>query len=657
MDSGKFEALLHAAFLGFHVVVFWLFLRLFVWKHYAEERFWRREPRLSLSELLAQAAGGPESLPFVSLFVPAREESQVIARTIDHLVRLEYPADRYEVVIVTDEKEALAAAAQRERAVAELEAFLEQGGAWPRGLGEAALLAVLTRLTLAEARRVHGRAGPLLADLLALPPDRQEEALFTAAQFLWRHQGRLRPRAFLRHMAARLGATAAGRAPVPHLAAALLGLGLTVVAAAARLRSGERDEAHVFRLLAEARGYLTRRAAQLLAEAWSARVLRRLERLRAQDLLSAALAHAWTLAHPTTQEVVERKREEMAAHPRLPRIKHVSVPWDFDGRLEGVCVGREVPSTKGRALNFGVSHADPRADVFGFYDAEARPDRQVLLHVAIRWLTRSGRPLLLQGPVFQVRNFHRLGPINKIVALYQSVAHNWYLPVLMRSLPFVGGTNFFVERSLFFRAAGFDPTCLSEDLDIGVRLLLETGVWPDYLPVAASEQTPPTLLSYFRQRLRWGYGWLQVFSRLVRTRLSDPEREAIRRRLLRELFVKGHLHWTFYQLATILVPVSWLLAGRELVTDPKTPEWVGLVLHLGIVPYLAFTIHCLFRYRPFMDAEPSRSGWLAAVAYVVPLLLLPVSAFFLPLPFSAALVLWALGIAPRGWVKTPRTAE
>jgi len=40
--------------------------------------------------------------PFVSLVIPAYNEASVIARKIDNSLRLDYPGDRLEIVVITD---------------------------------------------------------------------------------------------------------------------------------------------------------------------------------------------------------------------------------------------------------------------------------------------------------------------------------------------------------------------------------------------------------------------------------------------------------------------------------------------------------------------------------------------------------------------------
>jgi cellulose synthase/poly-beta-1,6-N-acetylglucosamine synthase-like glycosyltransferase len=44
----------------------------------------------------------PEEAPFVSVMVPAHNESQVIVQTVEALLALNYPHDRYEIIVIND---------------------------------------------------------------------------------------------------------------------------------------------------------------------------------------------------------------------------------------------------------------------------------------------------------------------------------------------------------------------------------------------------------------------------------------------------------------------------------------------------------------------------------------------------------------------------
>lgn len=460
--------------LGMYIIFLALFLRFFWWKRCADQRYWKRRPRLDIATVQELARSKGVEFPFLSLMIPARNEADVIANTLEHLASIEYPADKYEIVVITDAKE---------------------------------------------------------------------------------------QRAF---------------------------------------EAGEHDGA-------------------------------------------------------TTQQIVAMKQKEWRGQTGKPQLKHVMVPVDFTGNFRGSCVGHDVPSTKARALNWALSYLDPRSVICGFYDAESHPENTVSLFVAYRWIMSNAKARLWQGPVYQVRNFFSLGPITKIAALYQAMAHEWYYPALMNILPFIGGTNFYATRELLEKIGGFDPQALTEDLEIGARAYLAEDAWPEYIPFYSTEQTPASLKAYFRQRLRWASGNIQTVDKLRGATGYPVEKQ---RRLVHRLFMKGQFEWVLYQIACLVGAffIPLIISGQ---VDPAygLPQWAAPWLRLNAVLYYGFTFYLLWRFHRLLDRRLAPYGKLSYLTVPLELLFLPVAGFIFPLPYTSAIVLKMMGRQQQTWVKTPRTRE
>jgi len=653
---------LYLVAVGLHLIFFGLFIRLLWWKRYADTRYWNRRPSLSRAGLEARARQHEQALPRISLVVPARNEADVIERTVDHLAGLEYPPDRYEVLVVTDEKEAIAAAERRGRAVADAVARIREGGQPPTPEAEAGglILAALGGLALEGLDEVSRRLGRNegLQLLARIPAPLLRPILWDASQGLLAKGGRRRDHRVLRQLRSRLPQVTEEQVQAAH--AALLSLAMPSAVAFASLR-GEDGEALGRRLAhqaARAHHSLTREILQSMCSALAADLVQRLEELGRQERLEERLSALFTEIYPTTQEIMERKVAEYRSQPDRPVVKHLVVPRDFDGDLGGKQLGVDVPSTKGRALNWALSFVDGRSTWCGFYDAESRPDAKVMLYIAHRVLEEriasQPMPRIFQGPVFQVRNWYEMGPFCKIASLYQTISHDWHLPVVFRRLPFVGGTNVFVEATLLREIRGFDSSTLTEDLELGTRAWLAAGAWPDYLPYPSSEQTPPTFTGFYRQRLRWATGHIQVMNKIQVEQIGP---EGKRHSLLRELWRKGQAQWIFYQSAT-LVPIMGMLLWMLGLIDPNVlpPAW-RISLNLMSTVYLGFTIYAFFRYIRYLDPTSRPQQWLGQLGAVAQLLILPLAAFLFPVPYSSAVLLSALGRGPSQWVKTPRTKE
>lgn len=642
-----------------YTILFALFLRLFVWKHYAYRNSWSRRPKsLSLDLVQDMARSRGRELPRISVFVPARNESDVIERTVDHLAGLDYPKTSYEIIVATDEKERIAADEDRDDVVAGLTEFLAGEGPAPRPGSNAdlTLTALLARLALNEGASARRHSSNLISLRAArtLPQHRQERALTDLCAELLRSRGWVSAGRLQRLFEQAVGAISEEESR--RLFPVFLSFAMPVVMARHKLVHDD-DERMVSRMLtkaARASQPLTQKILQAMTEVLSTRILERLTRMKKQGLLGVALVEAYSARFPTTLAIVDRKIREWSQMEGRPGLKHAVVPFDFDGELGGVCTGKPVPSTKGRALNFAAHLANPGAEMFGFYDAESRPDGRVLQYVAYRRLQGDDGARILQGPVFQVRNFYDMRPINKVAALYQAISHDWVLPNVFKRLPFVGGTNLYVAKDLLYRIGGYDDTCLTEDVELGIRAYLETGAWPEYLPYASSEQTPTTFLAFYRQRLRWGSGYLQVFDKV---RAATKYDEEMKKPLLRTLYMKGHVEWSLFQAAAFLPFLVWGLWSQGLVDPSILPGSVRAAFALVSVVYFTFTLYAYFRYSPHLDPARPPYPFLRQVFGVLQLLLLPLSAFFLPVPYSSALVLKAIGRAPKQWVKTPRTQE
>jgi cellulose synthase/poly-beta-1,6-N-acetylglucosamine synthase-like glycosyltransferase len=648
---------------------FMLFARFFWWKRLAWRDHFGRRPQLTVGSLRALARERGQELPRFTILIPARNEAPVIGKTLDHMSRLDYPATHYEVLVITDGKEPAEAAASRRAAVAEVMSALGRTAtaagerirprdADPGPMGQEARL-LLLHLLSTQAVREYGASRARQTGLVVpaglgwLRRERRIALLREIASLLVAGRGRV-SRARLMFCIERL---ANGKAS-EHLtreANALLGLAIPVVAAYADLAGGadRRLLPTMLRQVARAGHRVTEEIIAAMARMIGGRLIRSLGQDAADDeALQRQLESASVEALPTTQDIIHDRiaARSSAAAP----IRHVVVPADYDGEFRGRCTGNPVPSTKGRALNYALSFVDPRTDVCGFYDAESRPDLLTLMYVAWRRLVAPGKSRVLQGPVFQVRNLFHMSPLCKIAALYQAVSHEWYLPQLFRRLPFVGGTNLYVERELIYELGGYDHHILTEDLELGVRAYVQAGVWPEYLPYASSEQTPPTFRGFFRQRLRWGTGHLQVMDKLRRDEDCDEGR---RRQMLHHLLLKGQVEWGLYQMATMVPPTVLLLHAAGYLDPNILPVPVRIALNVFTLMYFGFTFYIYTRYRGYVDMSAKPRNRLGDWSVVPQLVLLPFAAFMFPVPYSTALVLKGLGREPRLWVKTPRTAE
>jgi cellulose synthase/poly-beta-1,6-N-acetylglucosamine synthase-like glycosyltransferase len=137
----------------------------------------------------------------------------------------------------------------------------------------------------------------------------------------------------------------------------------------------------------------------------------------------------------------------------------------------------------------------------------------------------------------------------------------------------LGGNTVFTRTELLREAGGWDPNCLAEDCEIGVRLsTMGAVVAVAYDPQAVTrEETPDSIRALVKQRTRWDQGFLQV--------LRKGEWRALPSRRQRWL-ARYTLAMPFLQAATgLLLPLS-VISMFVL----KVPLALTLVTFLPLAP-------------------------------------------------------------------------
>jgi len=639
-----------------YLYTFILFLRIFVWRRLAWRNFWRKKVSFTLEELEHIAKISGSSLPFFTIMVPARNESLVIARTIENLMKIQYPRANLEIIVVTDEKERQDHDRVKPIVTDELLKILANPDFEPKETDTRRffLAYVVTKLSL----------GQLLFASSRIKSRFPRERLSSKLQRLIFQLSN----DFLSGKPTDVSTVFYGlRKSLPGVPDDELSELVEEILLLVRLALLKVTQ--LFKVIGNPVNQVER-----VAESFRVLPTLRTENNRLAELDKALwggkpytfdeLQELYDSFFLTTQEVVEDCIKNLDDF----RLKNVEVPFDFDGSFGGICTGKQVKSTKGRALNYAFSQVDPQTSMVVFYDAESHPDHDVLVHAARHLMTKNP-PQILQGPLFQVRNYYRMGILSRIGGLYKAISHDWYLPLMFSRLPFVGGTNLFISWDLINKMRGFDENTLTEDLEFGCRAYLYFGTKLTFLPVKSTEQTPPTVAQYFRQRLRWGSGHLEVMRKVRRFPYTSAAFGTQRdfktraKQLFWNLLWMGPFDWITYQLSTIIVLVmNGILVANAFGAGIPGPfflenpiiRWALISLN---VPYMAFTIYCYARYDEVFDKTFKPVSSFLGILDIMKLVIATFVVFMLPAPYTWAVILAATGHAPTSWVKTPRTSE
>jgi glycosyltransferase XagB len=270
-----------------------------------------------------------------------------------------------------------------------------------------------------------------------------------------------------------------------------------------------------------------------------------------------------------------------------------------------VLVDANHPKNKPKALNTALPAC--RGQVVGIFDAEDEVHPQLLRHVDAR-LTETGADVV-QGGV-QLMNYRaNWYSVRNVLEYYFWFRSRLHFHARQRFIP-LGGNTVFVRAALLRQAGGWDPECLAEDCELGVRLSSRGArVAVAYDPTLVTrEETPAGIRAFLKQRTRWNQGFLQVLRKGEWRRLPT-----VRQRLL----ARYTLTMPFLQAVTgLLVPLS--LTAMLLL---RAPVLAALVSYLPLVPTVVVLVVETVGLREFCrnyGARPRLRDYLRLVGGTLP---------------------------------------
>ncbi|RJQ73046.1 glycosyltransferase family 2 protein [Pseudonocardiaceae bacterium YIM PH 21723] len=239
--------------------------------------------------------------------------------------------------------------------------------------------------------------------------------------------------------------------------------------------------------------------------------------------------------------------------------------------LVSVITDHNPVKNKPKALNTALPHC--KGDVVGVFDAEDQVHPALLAHVDHAFSTTNAA--VVQGGV-QLINFHSSWySLRNCLEYYFYFRSRLHLQAQQGFIP-LGGNTVFIRTETLRRTGGWDPECLAEDCDLGVRLSSQgyrVVVAYDSLLVTR-EETPDTLMSLFKQRTRWNQGFLQVFRKKEWRKLPTFRQRALARFTLMSPFFQAY--------TGLLIPLG---IGTALLLE--LPAAVALVTFLPLIPTVA----------------------------------------------------------------------
>jgi len=240
---------------------------------------------------------------------------------------------------------------------------------------------------------------------------------------------------------------------------------------------------------------------------------------------------------------------------------------------------------KPAALNLALPHVT--GDVVGVFDADSLPEREVLKKVAA--YLNDKNVTAVQGRTTSLNE-----KTNILTRVAASEEKAWFQALLLGReklhlfVPLNGSCQF-VRREVLEELGGWDEACLTEDVELAVRLV-EKNHQVKYAPdVSAGQETPTGLRDLIKQRVRWYRGYMDVA--LKYGRLLDKLN-------MKNLDAEISLAGPFMMVVSLLSYINWFFIVVFLSESSPIINFTGLVIALTAVSLFSVGIALTASEKP-----------------------------------------------------------
>ncbi len=266
--------------------------------------------------------------------------------------------------------------------------------------------------------------------------------------------------------------------------------------------------------------------------------------------------------------------------------------------VETIAVPPSLPRTKPKALNYALQLST--GAIVCVFDAEDRPHPRQLLEAWQRFEEAGPELACLQAPLI-VANF-RQNALARLFSFEYAALFRGILPWLARHgriFP-LGGTSNHFRRKALEEIGGWDPYNVTEDADIGIRLLRH-GYRMSTITRPTVEDAPDNFTDWLKQRTRWYKGWIQTW--LVHNR--SPA--ALWREIGPASFIFGQILFSGMIVSALVHPAFIFVMSALLAQYISGASFGWLKIALAIIDssniVLAYAAFLLLGYRTLIDSE------------------------------------------------------
>lgn len=319
----------------------------------------------------------------------------------------------------------------------------------------------------------------------------------------------------------------------------------------------------------------------------------------------------------------------------IDHAKKLALPENFDI----VIVPHSKPKTKPKAMNYGLKFA--KGDYITIYDAEDVPEPSQLKKAVLAFEHAGDRVVCIQAKL----NFYN--PHQNILTRVFTAEYSLWFDLVLTGLQSIeapiplGGTSNHFKKTSLVRLNGWDSFNVTEDCDLGMRLMKE-GYRTAIVESTTLEEANSDNINWFWQRTRWIKGYVQTY--LVHMR--NP----------RSFFTSWNgLDFISFQVivgakifSMLINPLMWIITISYFVFRPIIGTFIETffpapILYMGVI--------CLvfgnFLYMFYYMIGCAKRGYeeIIKFAFLIPL-------YWIAMSVAAWVSLYKLVKQPHFWSKT-----
>jgi cellulose synthase/poly-beta-1,6-N-acetylglucosamine synthase-like glycosyltransferase len=293
------------------------------------------------------------------------------------------------------------------------------------------------------------------------------------------------------------------------------------------------------------------------------------------------------------------------------------------------------PINKPHGLNYGLKEA--KNEIVTIFDAEDEPHPDIY-NIVNTVLIRDQVDVVQSGVQLMNYRAHWFSALN-VMEYFLWFKSGLHFFLRIGNVTPLGGNTVFFKKQWLEKIGGWDENCLTEDADIGIRLILagaKTRVIYDEQH-STQEETPTCVAGFIKQRTRWNQGFLQIF-------LKDDWKKLLqlRQKLVTLYVLLAPLTQSFFLL---YVPVSMWVAFTQ-----KMPVMISLFSFIPLYLFILQILVYIVGLYEFTKAYKLRYPFWIPIK-----ILITFYPYQLMLMFSSFRALYRLVFSKNGWEKTLHT--